>query len=42
MNKTGPIVIIEDDLDDQDVLTEIFNELNYSNKIIFLVTVCKR
>ena len=35
MNKSGPIVIIEDDLDDQDILTEIFNELNYDNKLIF-------
>jgi CheY-like chemotaxis protein len=35
MNKTGPIVIIEDDIDDQDILSEIFKELNYSNKLIF-------
>jgi DNA-binding NtrC family response regulator len=35
MNKTGPIVIIEDDIDDQDILTEIFDELNYKNKLIF-------
>jgi DNA-binding NtrC family response regulator len=35
MNKTGPIVIIEDDLDDQDILTEIFKELNYNNEVVF-------
>jgi hypothetical protein len=35
MNKSGPIIIIEDDLDDQDVLVEIFKELNYNNKLIF-------
>ena len=35
MNKKGPIVIIEDDLDDQDVLTDIFKELNYGNQLIF-------
>ena len=35
MNKSGPIIIIEDDTDDQDVLAEIFKELNYSNKLIF-------
>ena len=35
MNKTGPIVIIEDDVDDQDILTDIFKELNYDNKLIF-------
>ena len=35
MNKTGPIVIIEDDIDDQDMLTEIFQELDYENELIF-------
>ncbi|HKG67754.1 MAG TPA: response regulator [Segetibacter sp.] len=35
MIKSGPIVIIEDDLDDQEILGEIFKRLNYSNKIIF-------
>src|SRR5438045_4972334 len=35
MNKSGPIIIIEDDLDDQDVLTDVFKELNYRNKLIF-------
>ena len=35
MNKSGPIIIIEDDIDDQDILAEIFKELNYSNKLIF-------
>ncbi|WP_276370977.1 response regulator [Chryseolinea sp. H1M3-3] len=35
MNKRGPIIIIEDDSDDQEILTEIFKELNYSNQIIF-------
>lgn len=35
MNKTGPIIIIEDDVDDQEVLEDIFRELNYRNKLIF-------
>src|SRR5687768_11975663 len=35
MNKTGPIIIIEDDADDQEILEEIFQELNYKNKLIF-------
>lgn len=35
MNKNGPIVIIEDDLDDQALLGEVFKELNYSNEIKF-------
>ncbi len=36
MNKTGPIIIIEDDPDDQFVLNEIFDELDYKNRLIFL------
>jgi CheY-like chemotaxis protein len=35
MNKTGPIVVIEDDIDDQEILEEIFKKLNYENPIIY-------
>lgn len=35
MNKNGPIVVIEDDLDDQEVLVEIFQKLGYKNEIIY-------
>ena len=35
MNKSGPIIIIEDDSDDQENLADIFKELNYSNELIF-------
>jgi len=35
MNKNGPIVVIEDDVDDQEMLSEIFVALNYPNKILF-------
>ncbi|MEB2780451.1 response regulator [Algoriphagus sp. C2-6-M1] len=35
MNKRGPIIIIEDDMDDQLILVEVFKQLNYSNKLIF-------
>ncbi|RYY65183.1 MAG: response regulator [Chitinophagaceae bacterium] len=35
MNKNGPIIIIEDDLDDQEILTDVFAELNYRNELIF-------
>ena len=35
MNKTGPIIIIEDDMDDQEMLVEIFKELNYANELVF-------
>ena len=35
MNKNGPIVIIEDDLDDQEIFEQIFNSLGYKNPIIY-------
>ncbi len=35
MNKSGPIIVIEDDRDDQYVLMEIFKKLQYPNKIEF-------
>lgn len=35
MNKSGPFVIIEDDLDDQFILTKVFKELNFENKVLF-------
>lgn len=35
MNKTGPIIIIEDDHGDQALLTVAFEELDFINEIIF-------
>ena len=35
MNKNGPVIIIEDDADDQDFLKEIFQKLKYPNELIF-------
>ncbi len=35
MNRGGPIIIIEDDRDDQIVFQKIFKELYYGNEIIF-------
>jgi CheY-like chemotaxis protein len=35
VNKNGPVIIIEDDADDQDFLTEIFQKLNYQNEVLF-------
>lgn len=35
MNKGGPIIIIEDDIDDQEILAEVFIEINCKNEIIF-------
>jgi CheY-like chemotaxis protein len=35
MNKGGPIIIIEDDMDDQEVFREVFDKLCYPNIITF-------
>lgn len=35
MNKQGPVIVIEDDEDDRDILGQIFKELNYSNEVVF-------
>jgi CheY-like chemotaxis protein len=35
LNQNGPIIIIEDDIDDQEMLTEAFQNLNYPNELIF-------
>ena len=37
MNKSGPIIVIEDDEDDQDLLVEIFKRLGYANKVIYFL-----
>jgi CheY-like chemotaxis protein len=38
MNKNGPVVIIEDDVDDRLLLKEVFEELNYPNEVCFFET----
>ena len=35
MNRIGPIVIIEDDQDDQYLFEEAFKHLNYNNELLF-------
>lgn len=35
MNKTGPIVVIEDDSEDKEMLTDIIMELEVENEIVF-------
>lgn len=35
MTKSGPIIIIEDDPDDQEILGDIFGKLGYGNEIVF-------
>ena len=37
MPKSGPIVIVEDDLDDQEILVEIFKKLGYQNEIVYFI-----
>jgi CheY-like chemotaxis protein len=34
-NTSGPVIIIEDDMDDQDIMTDVFKDLGYPNKIFF-------
>lgn len=35
MNKSGPIIVIEDDADDKEMMAEIFEKLQYKNEIIY-------
>jgi CheY-like chemotaxis protein len=35
MNSDGPVIVIEDDIDDQDLLRDVFKTLKYSNEIFF-------
>lgn len=35
MSKTGPIIIVEDDIDDRAFLQSVFNKLNIINEIIW-------
>jgi CheY-like chemotaxis protein len=35
MKKSGPIIVIDDDLEDQQILDEIFRNLDIPNKILF-------
>jgi CheY-like chemotaxis protein len=38
MSKTGSIVIVEDDHDDQEMLKEVFHELEISNSVYFFTS----
>ncbi len=38
MNKGGPIMIIEDDVDDREILSDVFERLQIRNEVKFLVT----
>jgi CheY-like chemotaxis protein len=35
MSKSGPIIVIDDDLEDHLIMDEIFKNLNYPNEVIF-------
>ena len=35
MNKSGPIVVIEDDLEDQEMFGDVFTEIAVQNRILF-------
>ena len=35
MSKSGPLIIVEDDLDDQDFIRESFSQLNMTNEVRF-------
>jgi hypothetical protein len=37
MNNKGPIVIIEDDIDDPYFLETVFKKLDYENELIFFM-----
>ena len=37
MNGNGPIIVIEDDIDDQEMLIEVFGRLPYTNKLEFFI-----
>ena len=38
MNKKGPIIVIEDDLDDQALLSDALKDLKYDNEIRYFVS----
>src|SRR5688572_13385615 len=35
MNKDGPIVIIEDDIDDQEAFRDVFKDLDNENEVVY-------
>ncbi len=35
MNSNGPVIIIEDDIDDKEILEEVFQKLGYPNELLF-------
>ena len=42
LNQNGPVIIIEDDIDDQEMLTEVFQNLKYQNELLFFLLTEKK
>lgn len=34
MDNSGPVIVIEDDFDDQELLAAVFHDLDYPNEIL--------
>ena len=34
-SRNGPVIVIEDDIEDKEILKQVFDELNYANEVIF-------
>ena len=41
MRQHGPIILIDDDLDDQEIVQEVLRGLNIQNQLLFLKTAKK-
>ena len=37
MPKSGPIIIVEDDTDDQEIISDLFKDLDVRNELVFFV-----
>lgn len=37
MNSKGPVIVIEDDMDDQELLSSVFKDLQYENEVCFFL-----
>jgi two-component SAPR family response regulator len=35
MNSKGPVIVIEDDIEDQELFEEVFKKLDYPNKVMY-------
>jgi CheY-like chemotaxis protein len=35
MNSKGPVIVIEDDIEDQEIFEEVFKKLDYPNKVMY-------